>query len=86
MPRLEPFLRHFSDIKGVAVGNADDFVLRPGIGTFIELDAGGFQDPNIRPVRPEAFLFGNPDEKSCQIVISAQVIDKASGVGTTIFP
>ena len=49
------------------------------------MDAGGITDPDQRPVRAEAFLIGNPDVKTCQIVISAQVIDRATGVGTTFF-
>jgi hypothetical protein len=76
----------FSDINGTPVFSnppEPDFQLRPGVGTFIELDAGGFSDPEERPVRAEAFLIGNPDVKTCQIVISAQVIDKLTGVGTT---
>ena len=73
----------FSDIHGVAYGDPNDFELRPGVGAFVDLDAAAIGDPNTQPVRPEAFLFEDPSLRTCQIVVSAQVLDKETGAGST---
>src|SRR5262245_19636491 len=56
----------FSDIHGVPVGNPEEFELRPGVGAFVDLDAAAINNPNTQPVRAEAFLYGNPDQMTCQ--------------------
>ena len=69
----------FADLDGVAIGDAEDFELRPGQGRFADLPASAIGNPDTAEgrrvqVRPVARTIGDPNVKrGCRAVFSVEL-------------